>query len=47
MDFYNTHMVIGADVSIKALIDNLNQVLIPGNGQIFVSSNDGTMFVNT
>lgn len=49
MKFYNTDMVIGADVKIDILISNLAQTLIPGNGKIFVVSNDGEIFadVNT
>lgn len=49
MNFYNTYMVIGADVKIDILISNLAQTLIPGDGKIFVVSNDGRIFadVNT
>ncbi|WP_232784095.1 methyl-accepting chemotaxis protein [Moritella sp. Urea-trap-13] len=49
MTFYNSYMVIGADVKIDILISNLAQTLIPGNGKIFVVSNKGEIFadVNT
>ncbi|WP_017220745.1 methyl-accepting chemotaxis protein [Moritella dasanensis] len=49
MTFYNSYMVIGADVKIDILISNLAQMLIPGNGKIFVVSNQGEIFadVNT
>ncbi|WP_392340996.1 methyl-accepting chemotaxis protein [Moritella marina] len=49
MNFYSTYMVIGADVKIDILISNLAQTLIPGDGKIFVVSNEGKIFadVNT
>lgn len=44
--FYGDKVVMGADIAMTDLLESLKQIIVPGNGEIFIASKDGGIFAH-
>lgn len=47
VNLYGQQAVLGADVEIKDIINNLEKVILPGNGYMFIVNKEGNVFTHT
>lgn len=47
LNLYGQHVVLGADVEITDIVNNIKQVILPGEGYMFIANEQGNIFTHS